>query len=187
MKKGFAALWRWLAVSIVVAYPIAIWLGQGRVEAKFLAVLLLIPLVTQHRRLGFGAVGRWCFGAVLILLIVSVWDNTMMPLKFYPVLVNVGLLGAFGTSLIFPPSFVERLARMREPDLPAQSVGYMRRVTQVWCVFFAVNGAVALATALWASPAVWSLYNGVVAYLLMGLLFAGEYLMRCRFKRRFNA
>jgi uncharacterized membrane protein len=187
VKKGFAALWRWLAVSIVVAYPIAIWLGQERVEAKFLAVLLLIPLVTQHRRLGLGSVGRWCCGGVLILLIVSVWDNTMMPLKLYPVLVNVGLLGAFSTSLIFPPSLVERIARTREPDLPAQAVGYMRRVTQVWCVFFAVNGAVALATALWASSAVWSLYNGVVAYLLMGLLFAGEYLVRCRFKRRLNA
>jgi uncharacterized membrane protein len=187
VKIGFAALWRWLAVSIVVAYPIAVWLGQERVEAKFLAVVLLIPLVTQHRRLGFGAIGRWYFGGVLILLTFSAWENTMMPLKLYPVLVNVGLFGAFSTSLISPPSFVERIARTREPDLPAQAVGYMRRVTQVWCVFFAVNGAVALATALWASPAVWSLYNGVVAYLLMGLLFAGEYLVRCRFKRRFNA
>jgi uncharacterized membrane protein len=187
VKKGFATLWRWLALSIVVAYPIAIWLGQGRVKAKVLAVFLLIPLVTQHRRLGFGSVGLWCCGGVLLLLIVSVLDNTLMPLKLYPVVVNVGLLGAFSASLIFPPSLVERIARMREPNLPAQAVGYTRRVTQVWCVFFAFNGAVALATALWASFSVWSLYNGVVAYLLMGLLFAGEYFVRCRFKRRFNA
>jgi uncharacterized membrane protein len=60
-------------------------------------------------------------------------------------------------------------------------------VTQVWCIFFAVNGALALVTALWASAATWSLYNGVIAYLLMGLLFAGEYGVRCHFKRRLNA
>jgi len=165
----------------------AIWLGQGWVEAKFLGLLLLIPLVTLQRRLGLGSAGRWCCGGLLLLVIFSVWDNSVVPLKLYPVLVNVGLLGAFATSLIFPPSLVERMARVREPDLPALAVGYMRRVTQVWCVFFAINGAVALTTALWASSAVWSLYNGVVAYLLIGLLFAGEYLVRCRFKRRFNA
>jgi uncharacterized membrane protein len=59
-------------------------------------------------------------------------------------------------------------------------------VTQVWCVFFALNGGVALVTALWTSAATWSLYNGFVAYLLMGLLFAGEYAIRCNFKRRVN-
>jgi uncharacterized membrane protein len=49
-----------------------------------------------------------------------------------------------------------------------------------------VNGGVALVTALWASAATWSLYNGFVAYLLMGVLFAGEYGIRCNFKRRLN-
>jgi uncharacterized membrane protein len=57
-------------------------------------------------------------------------------------------------------------------------------VTQVWCWFFSVNGAIALATALWASPAIWTLYNGLIAYLVMGLLFAGEYVVRWHFKRR---
>jgi len=53
----------------------------------------------------------------------------------------------------------------------------------VWCGFFVLNGAIALGTALWASEAVWSLYTGVISYVLMGLLFAGEYLVRLRFKR----
>jgi uncharacterized membrane protein len=53
--------------------------------------------------------------------------------------------------------------------------------------FFGINGAIALATALWASAAFWSLYNGLIAYMLMGLLFAGEYLVRSHFKRRYDA
>jgi uncharacterized membrane protein len=56
-------------------------------------------------------------------------------------------------------------------------------VTQAWCVFFVVNGALAFGTALFAPEAVWSLYTGVVAYVLMGLMFGGEYLLRMRFKR----
>jgi len=53
-------------------------------------------------------------------------------------------------------------------------------VTQVWCGFFMLNGGIALATALWSSFEIWSLYNGLIAYLLMGTLFVGEYLVRIR-------
>jgi uncharacterized membrane protein len=42
----------------------------------------------------------------------------------------------------------------------------------------------ALYTALFTSMATWTLYNGLIAYLLMGLLFAGEYLVRLRVKAR---
>jgi uncharacterized membrane protein len=86
--------------------------------------------------------------------------------------------------LAAPPSLIERLARRQERNFPPAAVAYTRRVTQVWCGFFAVNGAVALYTAFYASTAQWSLYNGFVAYLLMGILFAGEYCARIVFKRR---
>jgi uncharacterized membrane protein len=118
---------------------------------------------------------------------VAVWSNVWLPLKLYPVFVNTALLAIFAYSLIYPPSIIERFARLRDPDLPAQAIGYTRRVTQVWFVFFAINGAFALMTALWASPAIWTLYNGVIAYLMMGVLFAGEYFVRWHFKRQLNA
>ena len=63
------------------------------------------------------------------------------------------------------------------------AIAYTRRVTQIWCVFFVINGSIALGTALWASEAIWSLYTGVIAYVLMGILFVGEFLFRIRFKR----
>jgi uncharacterized membrane protein len=43
-----------------------------------------------------------------------------------------------------------------------------------------VNGALAAYTAVFASREAWALYNGVIAYLLMGGLFAGERLLRRR-------
>ena len=87
----------------------------------------------------------WC-GGVLLLFIFAVWGNAVLPLKLYPVLVNTAMLSVFGYSLIFPPSMVERLARLREPELPPEAIGYTRRVTQLWSVFFALNGAAALIT-----------------------------------------
>ncbi len=170
-------------VLVTLLYPLAIWLGAGRVEPRYLAALLLVAALARFGALRFDSAARWWLGGALALGALAVWGNAMLPLKLYPVLVNATLLALFAYSLIFPPSMVERFARMREPDLPAAAIGYTRRVTEVWCVFFTVNGALALATALWASPAVWSLYNSVVAYLLMGLLFAGEYCFRRQFKR----
>ena len=133
-----------------------------------------------------GAAGTGCLAVTLLLSLIALWVNHFLALKLYPVLVNAAMLSVFTYSLFVPPSMVEQFARRREPDLAPQSVSYTRRVTQVWCVFFALNGGVALVTALWASAATWSLYNGFIAYLLMGLLFAGEYGIRCNFKRRLN-
>jgi uncharacterized membrane protein len=82
--------------------------------------------------------------------------------------------------LFSPQSLVERIARIQHPNLPPEGVVYTRRVTQIWCVFFVVNGGIALVTALWSSFEIWSLYNGLIAYVLMGLLFAGEYIVRMR-------
>ena len=128
--------------------------------------------------------GLMWLGGTMLLVILAIWFNALLPLKFYPVFVNAALLSAFIYSLIVPPSMVERFARLREPELPVSAMYYTRRVTQIWCVFFAINGTIALITALWASAALWTLYNGFIAYLLMGLLFTGEYLVRWRFRLR---
>jgi len=110
----------------------------------------------------------------------AMWNNQLSTLLFYPLLVNGLMLLIFGWSLVSPPSLIERLARIQHPDLPPEGVVYTRRVTQVWCGFFIVNGALAAATAVWGSLEIWSLYNGLIAYVLMGLLFAGEYLVRIK-------
>ena len=173
-----------LAVLFTLVYPLAIWFGEGRIEPRFLAGLLLLTGLTRlPPSLVSHAWPLW-LGGIILLVILAIWFNALLPLKFYPVFVNAALLGAFIYSLIVPPSMIERFARLREPKLPGSAIYYTRRVTQVWCVFFAVNGVIALITALWASAALWTLYNGFIAYLLMGLLFTGEYLVRWRFRLR---
>jgi uncharacterized membrane protein len=134
--------------------------------------------------------GALALGGTLLfpaLVLVGVWKGLFarwaalgLAAKAYPLCINAGLLASFGFSLWRGMPVVERLARLQEPDLPEQAVRYTRRVTQAWCVFFAVNAALSLATAVWGSEALWALYNGVIAYILMGLFFAVEWLIRRR-------
>jgi uncharacterized membrane protein len=172
-----------LTVLITLLYPFAIWFGHGQIDPRWLAGILLLAVATRLPTLNINSIARWSVAGALVLVGLAIWGNWLLPLKLYPVLVNCAMLAAFAYSLVSPPSMVERLARLREPNLPLVAVGYTRRVTQVWCVFFIVNGALAFATAVWASDAVWSLYTGVIAYILMGLLFGAEFLFRLRFKR----
>lgn len=166
-----------LVSLLMLAYPLLVYLGLARFEPRVLALLLaavalLRALVTRERVWLVAAAGG------IALAVIAAAANDATALKLYPVLVNAVLLVLFGASLLKPPSMIERLARLREPDLPPAAIAYTRRVTQVWCGFFVVNGAIALYTAVWASAAQWALYNGLIAYLLMGVLFAGEWLVR---------
>jgi len=108
---------------------------------------------------------------------VSFFDPELAA-RLYPVFMNLTMLGAFAVTLRNPPSMIERFARITEPDLDEHGVAYTRKVTQVWIVFFVLNGSVALWTALYGTLWQWGVYNGGISYGLAGLLMAVEYVIR---------
>ena len=169
-----------VVIALSIAYPFIIYWGLQHYQAVRMLPLLLILLVL-----------RWMVGSrtserivlIVILLtvitIASIWGY-QPGLKFYPAMVNFGFLVLFAGSLLSPTSFVERLARIRQPNLSPAGVAYTQKVTWMWSIFFLINGSIAAFTALWASNEVWTLYNGFIAYLLVGILFGGEWIVRQR-------
>lgn len=176
--------WRkWGLGLLTVAYPLVIYLGLRHFSPRIMALALVALAVL---RAGTSRQAGWRVVALLaaVLAVVVFVSDHALPLKLYPVLVNVAMLGVFAWSLWHPPTLIERLARLREPDLPPQGVAYTRRVTQAWCVFFICNGTLAAITAFAASDRVWALYNGAIAYGLIGAMFAGEWIVRQRVMSR---
>lgn len=166
-----------------LAYPFAVHYGMEHLSPRLFALLLgalwLARSLTAAQRPG----NRWVAMAALLFCLLLGVVNQADLLRWYPVLMSALLLGLFGASLFQGMPLVERLARLREPELPAVAVPYTRRVTAVWTAFFLGNGLIAAALTLWAPLSWWTLYNGLIAYLLMGLLFAGEWLVRQRVRR----
>jgi len=173
--------WALALALVTILYPFVVFFavkaGQTVWVVAGLCGFLLLRVV-------FGVGKRAPLGLVLAPAAVAVamgglmlWDAER-AVRFYPVFMNAAMLAAFGASLVKGPSMIERLARIAEPDLPEAGVRYTRKVTWVWCGFLLLNGLAALWTALIASLAVWTLYNGLIAYLLMGALFGGEFLVR---------
>lgn len=112
--------------------------------------------------------------------------NDPFWLKLYPVMMSIGALSIFAATLIRPPSMIERLARLAEPNLPEAGVRWTRQVTWVWCGFFVLNALIASWTVIWGTQQQWLLYNGFISYLLMAVLFGGEFVLRKR-KQRLNS
>ena len=115
-------IWNVLAALLTLAYPLAIWLGHGSIEPRWMAGLLLLTVATRLPALGLNPAARWSAAGALLLVAVAVASNAVLPLKLYPVLVNAAMLAAFGASLMSGQSMIERLARLREPDLPPAAV-----------------------------------------------------------------
>ena len=130
-----------------------------RPRAGFLARVALTPVIV------------W----VLYLLKANVW------FRLYPAVMVSLALAAFFVSLFRTP-LVESIARRMGENLNERGVAYCRSVTKVWTAFLAVHLVVTVAT-VFASQKVWVLYNGCIAYVMMGSLFVGEWLVRRRIRR----
>lgn len=167
-----------------ILYPLVVYVALEYVEAKYLGVVLLVLLALRYRADStrfasvFNGVG-WIVAFLTVSIAAIVWwSNDESWLRLYPALFNVIALAVFGYTLWRPPSMIERFARLQSAELSPDGIRYTRRVTIVWCGFFLINGAIAAYTAFFASREVWTVYNGFVAYCLIGAMFVGEWLVR---------
>lgn len=182
------SLGKGIFAGLSLLYPFAIYFGAESFSPRYLVLLLLCLALVRW----FGSTpfpgwlqGLW-LAMVAILAAFSLWADSLYGLLLYPVVINASLLLLFGASLWQEQSLVERLARLQDADLPAEAVSYTRKVTKIWCLFFFVNGCLACLTVWWGDRSIWLLYNGFIAYLLMGALALAEYAVRCRYQRRFR-
>ncbi|MEX1200727.1 MAG: hypothetical protein WEB02_08075 [Methylophaga sp.] len=176
---------RFVKISLIllsILYPFIVYWGIQHDAYGWLLTMLAGLLVLRWITASSAQERYFLCLAVIVIGAVVWWLGEKNGLKLYPVIINLSLLVVFASSLFTEMSFVERMARIREPDLPAKAVSYTRKVTQIWCLFFAFNATLALITVLLADDALWLWYNGVVAYFLIGGLMLGEWLVRQRVK-----
>ncbi|EPG8311978.1 DNA gyrase subunit B [Klebsiella aerogenes] len=174
---------------LLLAWPFLIWFGLAHNSLPWLlplmALLLFLRFRQTRRQSGpLSVVTQIVAVAGMTLCIASYLLKTHQLLLFYPVVVSGVMLAVFGGSLWSSMPVVERLARLRDPVLSERAVRYTRRVTQIWCAFFIGNGGIALVTALYGDMSLWTAWNGMISYLLMGMLMAGEWLVRQRVIKR---
>ena len=177
------ALWPLIIFAAVIA---DVW----RYVLPVLAGVMGLKLITTLKARAAGPlvrVGLVLAALALVLCLLSLAFSAIGFMFYYPVAVNLIMLAVFASSLKGEQSIVERLARLQDPNLSPRGVRYTRNVTKAWCVFFVLNGAIAATTALIGDLKLWTWWNGLLSYGTMGLMFGGEYLLRCRLKAQERA
>lgn len=173
-----------MVVVSIVLMPLFIFLFLDNIQPRYFAIALIsmfaARFLMQFKTLPVQkSISVWMVLMLIGMGVIAFADNSTMLLS-YPVLMNAGFLCLFLFTLIFPPTIVEKIARLQDPDLPEAGVRYTRQVTKVWCGFFLINGLIAAWTVWYGNRQIWGLYNGLISYLLTAFLMLLEYCIRCR-------
>ena len=155
---------RYLSIGIIVfalAYSVVNY-RQNR--GKHAAALFISPVILC----GIGA--------------VSLFLNSSLVLKLYPALADLAYITVFTTSLFVSPPFafyfIDIFDKSIKEKLPkAAFERYCFRATLVWCVFFFLDGIIAVCTVFFGTDIIWGIYNSGITYVIMGLIFAGEFIL----------
>lgn len=178
---------RIIFVVILALYPIFVFFGlrvlPPGVVGLVLAVLLMIRFgvirLTERSTALPGFIVLFLYAAASALL-----GSTQM-LLYYPVLVNALLLVLFAGSLRSKEPLLIRIVRARGTPVGEHASRYLTRLTAIWAGFFLVNGLVSVWTTT-TSMEIWTIYNGVISYLIIGVLASAEWIYRGYYKKRYE-
>jgi uncharacterized membrane protein len=176
--------------AVAVLYPVLVFLSLVvfKINHRYISVFIVALAITYfivNRKNYKGKDSIVLFvtpAALLIIGTICVFSKSELVLKLYPVLADIAYLLIFGTSLFFPPPmvyyFITLLNKTIEKNIPAEKfIRFCRRATFVWCIFFVLDGIVAYLTAVGFSDIIWGIYNGGITYAIIGLLFAGDFIV----------
>lgn len=120
---------------------------------------------------------------VTLFIVFIFYFKRFVFLKFYPPLCNFTVFMVFFCSLFAKETVIQKFARACGDKLDKPAWTYTRNLTYVWCVFMLINLLISIYT-IFLSDAIWMLYNGCISYILVGSLFAIEYLVRIILRKR---
>ena len=177
---------KFLLAGAIALYPVAVYFLFDTVGPTALGLVLITMLLLRLKPAArlLPGLAYFAVAAVAIVALIALVGDSALALKSYPTIISLVMLAVFGYTLFRPPSMVERFARAAGSKFSAHTVAYTRAVTAMWCIFFAVNAAVSATISVTGSLRAWTLYNGLIAYGIVGALFVGELLFRRAYKRR---
>ncbi len=160
-----------------LGYPYLVYLGMESGVVWFAplfisSVYLYQGIKAQDNR------GRISKIAIALVLLVGAVFFQSITAKLLPFVIQLMLMHFFGRTLFNGPTLVERFVRMEFPELPPGITEYCRQLTWLWTGFFAFNAVMCVILAFWAPNSWWAIYNGILIFVLTGLLMVGEYIWR---------
>ncbi|WP_440617531.1 hypothetical protein [Cysteiniphilum sp. 6C5] len=180
-----------IAIAILL-YPFVIFFGIQFLSVQGLSLIILclfgLRAIFSHNN-DHNIMPKYALftlsGIGITISLLAMLSLNIVFIKLYPVAMNLAFLSIFFASLFAKENIIYQFAKKtsRKP-LPHFVSAYTRKVTIAWCVFFMLNALVSCYSALFSSLHVWTIYNGLVSYILIGAFFVCEFIVRIFVKRK---
>jgi uncharacterized membrane protein len=172
---GASLAWRALGVALFVAYPLTAHFAAPAAAVALLAALaayLASSFFIKHPL-------RWLLPPAAAISVFFASPDAGWLLYIPPVAINLALCWLFGRTLArgrLP--LIARFAMMEQGTLSPELASYTRRLTWLWTLLFAGAAVASVVLALSGSRDAWSLFTNFLNYLLVAVLFLGEFAYR---------
>jgi len=188
MSKSWA---KYLLGLIALFYPLLVFcaLVVFKLPRSYFSIGLIIfaiaySLVNRQHYKGKKTIGLFVTPIILCAIGVISLINSDSDFFFYlyPALADLAFLVIWVTSFFFPPSFafyfIDIIDKTMKTVVPKHRFEvYCFRATIAWCIYFVVDGLISVITVYYAPIHWWYKYNALITYIIMGLIFAGEYII----------
>jgi len=177
-----------LTTLILCSYPVVVhlcvYLGQVVWAAYFIALLFALPLpysLVNKRLINRGRLNWFIvlssLYSILIFWLASRHAETLLFAQ--PIIIN-SLIFLIFISTLFGNSvpLISRFAKIIKPDAADEIMNYCRWVTWAWAIFFLAMAISSWFLSVYASIEMWSWFTNVLTYILVGLMFVAEYIIR---------
>lgn len=172
-----------LIILLLCSYPVivhlSIYMGHTVWAAYFLALLFAFPILfslVQKRRPNW-LVLLLAFYSIFVFWLARSQAETLLFVQ--PIIIN-SLLFLLFISTLFGNSvpLISRLTKIIKPGAADVVLEYCRWVTWAWALFFLAMAILSWFVAIYASLEIWSWFTNVLTYILTGLMFIAEYIVR---------
>ena len=120
---------------------------------------------------------------ITLCIIILFCIKRFVFLKFYPPICNFIVFIIFSSSLFHKETIIQIFARKFGDKLEKPAWLYTRKLTYIWCIFMFVNLLISVWT-IFLPDKIWIIYNGCISYILIGLIFIIEYIVRIILRKR---
>lgn len=121
----------------------------------------------------------------MFLVIIIFHYTNWIVVKFYPVIINFIIFCIFFGSTFQEETIIQKMAKLMEKDIKPKALEYTKNLTYIWSIFMFANFLISLLT-IFMSKKIWAFYNGFLSYMLVGTFFIIEYIIRLKFKKKYD-
>lgn len=169
-----------LLTILNISYPL-IWLYCSKDNQNLHYILYILSLLWGIKaKLTIASLQHKIALFMSLIVFLSALLGGTSITYWYPVIINTVLFYIFSKSLWEKQTFIERLARLKDPNLSPKAVSYTRTVTKIWCLIFWFNIMITSFLIALEKFNLWATYTGFISYLIMGGVILLELCVRKR-------